>query len=415
MCLHRGQPPSTPSQTLQVVLLSRRCYRAVAMLLLNTLIIFACGELAARGVFQMARVLLQPTAPLRGEGNLREKVSYYSAQDWAERYWQEFRLSRTQRYAPFVGWRRAPFKGDTIAIDQQGVRVTPGADCRATSWKVFTFGASEMWGTGAPNWGTIPAYLQQGLEKRRQGPVCVMNFAEAAYVSMQDVLMLLLQLQSGNVPDAVLFYDIGGDIAAAYQSGRAGGSENLDQLAARFEGRLEPPTFVNWLRNTYSYALINELIGTLASANPQQEEPTPSALVTYESMGIDVAGLSDLIVQNYLGNYKIVSALARKYGFTYFFFMPPRLLLGNKPLTPEEQAMQHEAASEAAFAKLSRAVYHTLERASAHYPHLYSMVHIFDHDEALIWIDEVHVTPVGNQLIAASMLDVIQARASDEK
>ena len=79
------------------------------------------------------------------------------------------------------------------------------------------------------------------------------------------------------------------------------------------------------------------------------------------------------------------------------------------------QAKQHEAASEAAFAKLSREVYHTLERASAHYPHLYSMVHIFDHDEALIWIDEVHVTPVGNQLIAASMLDVIQARASDEK
>ena len=98
-----------------------------------------------------------------------------------------------------------------------------------------------MWGTGSPNWGTIPANLQKGLEKLRQGPVCVMNFAESAYVSTQDVIMLLMQLRSGNVPDLVLFYNIGGDIYSAYQSGRAGVPENLDQIAARFEGRREPP------------------------------------------------------------------------------------------------------------------------------------------------------------------------------
>jgi hypothetical protein len=154
--------------------------------------------------------------------------------------------------------------------------------------------------------------------------------------------------------------------------------------------------------------LINALIGTLVIANPQQEEPTPSALVTYESMGIDVAELSDLIVQNYLGNYKIVSALARKYGFKYFFFMPPRLLLGNKPLTPEEQEMKHGVEIEVAFSKLSRAVYQTVERKFSKYQNLYSMVHIFDHYDSLIWIDESHVTPIGNQLIAARMLDVIQ-------
>jgi len=395
--------------------MTRELYSAVAVLVLNALLVFACFELAARGVFQMARVISKPTEQLVGEGSPREKVSYYSSQDWGERYWYEYRLSRTQRYSPYVGWRRAPFKGETIEIDQNGVRVTPGVDCRATSLKVFTFGASEMWGTGSPNWGTIPAYLQKGLEKLRQGPVCVVNFAESAYVSTQDVIMLLMQLRSGNVPDLVLFYNIGGDISSAYQSGRAGVSENLDQLAARFEGRLEPPTLVDWLRNTYAYALINELIGTLAIANPQQEEPTPSALVTYESMGLDVAELSDLIVQNYLGNYQVVSALARKYGFKYSFFMPPRLLLGNKPLTPEEQEMNHGMEIEAAFSKLSRAVYHTLERQSSKYQNLYSMVHIFDHYDPLIWIDEAHVTPVGNQLIAASMLDVIHVQSSDEK
>jgi hypothetical protein len=385
--------------------------------MLNALVVFACFELAAIGYFRIKipNVISKPTEQLVGEGTPREKVSYYSSKDWAEQYWYEFRLSRKQQFYPFVGWRRAPFKGKTIEVDRNGRRLTPGADCSAKSFKVFTFGASEMWGTGSPNWDTIPANLQKGLEKLRQGPVCVMNFAESAYVSTQDVIMLLVQLRSGNVPDLVLFYNIGGDVYSAYQSGRAGAIQNLDQVAARFEKRREPSTFVDQLRNTYSYALIDELMGKLTIANPQQEEPTPSELVTYESMGIDVAKLSDLIVQDYFGNYEIVSGLAQKYGFKYFFFLPPRLLMGNKLLTSEEQEIKHRTEIEVAFAKLYAAVYQTIERESSQYQNLYSMVHIFDRYDSLIWIDAAHVTPIGNQLIAARMLDVIQARSSDEK
>ena len=95
-------------------------------------------------------------------------------------------------------------------------------------------------------------------------------------------------------------------------------------------------------------------MGKLTIANLQQKEPghgefldrlapTPSEPVIYESMGIDVAKLSDSIVQDYLQNYKIVSALARKYGFKYFFFLPPIISLGIKPLTSEEKKMKLQA------------------------------------------------------------------------
>ena len=401
-----------PVADTQSVDLSRHLYRAVAILLLNILIVFACFELAARGVFKIASVISKPTEQLVGEGNPRENVSYYASQDWAEQYWHENHRSRRQRYYPYVGWRRAPFKGQTINIDEHGVRLTPGADCRAESFKVFAFGGSEMWGTGSPDWATIPAHLQRGLEQLRPGPVCVMNFAEAAYVSMQDVIMLLMQLRSGNVPDVVLFYTIGSDVYSAYQSGRAGVQENLDQLAAKFERRPKPHTLMDWLRSTYSYALIGELMGKLSSANPQHEEPSPSKLVTYKSMGIDMAELSDSIVQQYLGNDKIVSALAQQYGFKYFFFLPPRLIVGNKPLTAEELDMKRRPE---AYYKLFTVVYPTIERESAKYQNFYSLVHIFDGYDSLIYIDDAHVTPIGNQLIAASMLDVIQAQSSDEK
>ena len=402
--------------------LSRGVYRAVAILMLNALIIFACFELAAMGFSKVKTlsVISQPSEQpeqLVGEGKARETVSYYASQDWAERFWYEFRLSRNQKFYPYIGWRRAPFKGETIEIDRNGVRLTPGADCSAKSFKVFTFGASEMWGTGSPSWGTIPAHLQKGLEKVRQGPVCVTNFAESAYVSMQDVIMLLMELRSGNIPNVVLFYTLADDIYSAYQSGRPGVLENLDQIAARFEGRLEQPkfTFVDRLKSTYSYALIDQFMRKLTIANPQQKGPAASKLVTYESRGVDAATLSDLIAQDYFGNYKIVSALAQEYGFKYFFFLPPTITLGNKPLTSEEQEMKQREESEAALHKLSTAVYHALEKESSKYQNFYSMVHILDRYDSLMWIDGGHVTPIGNQVIAEGMLTVIQARSSDEK
>src|SRR6266496_63743 len=384
------------------------CYKAMAILTLNALVLYAGLELAARSTFEIRSLISSPAQQLVGEGKPREKVSYYSSQDWAERNWYEFRLSTKERYYPYVGWRRAPFKGKTIQIDQNGVRLTPGADCSAGSFKVFAFGESSMWGTGSPDWGTIPANLQKGLEKLRQGPVCVMNFAESTYVSTQDIIMLLLQLQSGNVPDMVLLYDIAGDIPVGYQADRPSVHANLDEIAAKFEGGREPPTSVEWLRNTYSYWLIDQLMDKLTIANPQQKKPTPS---NNKSMSLDIPNLSDSIVQDYFETYKIVSALAEKYGFKYFFFLPPNISLGNKPLTPEEQEMKRMLETDAAFAQLFAAVYQTVERESSNYQNLYSMVDVFDNCDSLIWIDAGHVTPVGNQMIAKRMLDIIQARS----
>src|SRR5262249_39592054 len=195
-----------------------RSYKVVALLTLNALVLFAGFELVA-GTTLKLRSFPNRDQQLVGDGRPRETISYYSSKDWAQTYWHEHRLSGKQRFYPYVGWRRAPFKGKTIVIDENGLRSTPGADCRAGSFKVFTFGESSMWGPGSPDWGTIPANVQKGLEKIRQGPVCVMNFAEAGYVSTQDVIMLSLQLRSGNIPDLVLFYSISGDIVAANQSG----------------------------------------------------------------------------------------------------------------------------------------------------------------------------------------------------
>jgi lysophospholipase L1-like esterase len=389
-------------------------YQALAILILNALVVAAGLELAAKSGSKIMNLISRPNQQLVGEGNPREKVSYYLSRDWAERYWYEHRLSGKERYYPYVGWRRAPFKGEFINVDRNGIRLTPGADCRPGAFKVFTFGESSMWGTGSPDWATIPAYLQRSFENLKQGPVCVTNFAESAYVSTQDLIMLLLQLQGGNIPDLVIFYDIAGDIPAGYQSGRPGVPGNLDQIATRFEGRSEPPGLLDVLRSTSSYQLISQFMDKLTPTVPEQKEQTSSNVATDKSATIEVSNLSDQIVQDYFESYKVVNALSQNYGFKYFFFLPPAITLGRKPLTIEEQKMKRQVENEPKLSRLFAAVYQKIEKKSFEYPYLYSMVNVFDDCPTLVWIDAGHVTPLGNQLIANRMVAIIQARSSDQ-
>jgi len=338
-------------------------YRAVAIITLNTILFFGVLELAARGALKTYGFASRPASePLIGEGNPRETVSYYSSQRWAKKYWQEFRLSRKQRYYPYVGWRRAPFAGETINVDQSGIRATPGADCRDGSFKVFAFGESSMWGTGSPDWGTIPAHLQRGLEKQITGrPVCMVNFAESAYVSTQDVIILLMQLQSGNIPDWVLFYNTG-DIYAAYQSGRAGVVQNLDQLAAKFETGPSQPTLLDRLQNTSSYALFERLIDKTRIGNSEQKKEAPKQLVTFKTKGIDAKKLGASVVQSYFENFRMVNALGEKYRFKSLFFLPPHISFGNKRLRAEEVKMKNEEESDPALSILASEVYGGIEK-----------------------------------------------------
>ena len=390
------------------------CYKAIAILTFNALLLCAGLELAARGISNLNR-WSKPTEELVGEGKPRETVSYYSSQGWAKRYWYEYKLSDKERYYPYVGWRRAPFKGQTINIDQNGIRLTPGADCGAKSYKVFLFGESSMWGTGSPDWATIPANLQRHLEKTIRRPVCVVNFAESAYSLTQNVIMLLMQLQSGNVPDLVLFYNVEGDVYAGYQTGKAGMIQNLDQVAAKFDTSERNFTFLDQLRSTSSYSLIGRLVDKLTVANPEQAEFTSKQLLTYETMGIDFKELGNSIARNYFNDYQIVDALSEKDGFKYLFLLPPHILLeNNKPLTLEEQEIRRQSDSDTAFTKLFTAVYQNIQSHIAGYPNVYSMANVFDGYDFPIWIDAGHVTPGGNQLIADRILNIIEARSFDK-
>jgi lysophospholipase L1-like esterase len=378
-------------------------YRGAAVLLLNTLVFLACLELAATSYYRMKSLLAEPSVI-----DLPTELPYYTSQDWSVEYWHEFEIASSQgKYHPWVYWRRAPFEGTTININQDGIRRTPGAYCSANSYKVFAFGGSTMWGTGSPDWGTIPAYLQADLEALRDEPVCVVNFGGSGYVSTQSLIELLIQLQFGNEPDLVIFYDGINDVIAAYQNGRPGGSFGDELLARQLEGT-SLNSIVQWLEASSSYRLFKSLVIRLGLANP-------AGGPNYQTMGIDAESLAHSVTQVYLSNYKIVGALAQEYGFKYYFFWQPVISIGEKPLTREEQQMMFiMARSYPAIAPLLDAAYRNMELTAPEYENLYYIAHVFDEQVSQIWIDEWHVTPVGNQLIVQEMMDVIEDQLAGE-
>jgi lysophospholipase L1-like esterase len=259
-----------------------------------------------------------------------------------------------------------------------------------------------MWGTGSPDWGTIPAYLQADLTALRHGPVCMVNLGESAYVSTQSVIQLMLELQSGNIPALVIFYEGANDVYAAYQSGRPT-HQNSNKIADRLNKDKSPPRVVAWMESTNSFHLSQRLMAKL-----RQTAQGRPPLVTYKTMGIDTATLADSMLDTYLGNYKIVEALAREYGFKFLFFWQPQVSVDGKSLTSEELEMKRGLDPD--LIEFYEAVYRRIQQVAKKYENLYYIADTFDSSNLQIYIDQVHVTPVGNQLLAEKIHRVIVER-----
>jgi hypothetical protein len=371
-------------------------YQGAAIILLNTALLLACLEVASIAVARLGLVASHWDVTL----TRYLELPYYREQEWTESYWRQAKAAEAYQYQAYTVWRHKPFVGSLVNVSPEGIRDTPAAVCEDGAYTVYTFGGSSMWGWGSPDWGTIAAYLQIGLEPLIEGPVCVVNFGEDAYVSTQSLVTLILQLQRGNIPDVVVFYDGVNDVYAAYESGQPGVHTMFDHVAGRLEERENG--LMLWLKGTRSFWLAQELVRTFgADAQPASEKP-PVVI----SSADDFDTVAESVADRYLGNYDIVSRLAREYGFRYYFFWQPHLAVGEKALTRHEQEMRSEM--DETLAALANAVYREIAAASLEYEGLWYIADVFDDHVVQIWIDAWgHITPEGNELVAREMLSVM--------
>ncbi len=168
----------------------------------------------------------------------------YGGQPWVVQHQRE--LEQLQdRWQPYVYFRQKPFSGQTIAIDQDGLRLTwqpppvPAGPAEPRAFKVLMLGGSSLWGYGARDDRTIPSIIARSLHQRGYR-IELRNLAEIGYVSTQEVVALLRELQSGYRPDLVIFYDGVNDTTSAFLEGEAGVTTNERNRRAEFNIRQSP-------------------------------------------------------------------------------------------------------------------------------------------------------------------------------
>jgi len=317
----------------------------------------------------------------------------YKDAPWVNALADEWRPSNLFSYEAYVGWERKPFRGQTINIDETGIRKSQPSHCDDAGGKVFTiwmFGGSTIWGAGVPDWLTIPSLFSQKFEHDNR-PVCIRNYGEKAWVNTQEIVKLTLELKRApHKPDLVIFYDGPADVYETYQSGQAGLHQNFSDTKQTLENRASSGS------GTFRYLLETNTARVLL---PRRQQLARSPLST--------DALARATVQCYLENVQFVQALAREYKFQPFFFWEPTLSTGNKHLTPgEEEARATARKQTPGLEEANQAAYALLKNEAK--PPVFPIADALDSATATVYFDEAHVTAEGNRLIAERMYNTIQ-------
>ena len=194
------------------------------------------------------------------------------------------------------------------------------------------FGGSTIWGTGARDEFTIPSYVSKMVAEKYPHRFRVVNYGQDRYVSTQEVITLLREIQMDSVPDIAVFYDGYNDAFAAIRAGAAGIPMNEDDRVREFN-ILHPSRtrdfYLEVLSRTNTFQLIHSL---RAGLRPE--------VIADSLQGKSTEDLARDVVKVYWSNVEFVSATAKEFGMAVQFYWEPSVYT-KAPLTePEESIIQ---------------------------------------------------------------------------
>jgi lysophospholipase L1-like esterase len=367
---------------------------------LGLIVLMECAVRLGFALKDRLSAVTQPDPRVLAEG--------YGGAAWLVDHYRELE-SLADRWEPYAYFRQKPFRGTTITIGADGLRSSwqpptadPGARERKTL-KLLTLGGSSLWGFGARDDQTIPSLLARGLFERGWS-VELKNLSEVGYVSTQELVALLRELQAGYRPDVVVFYDGVNDTASALLEGKAGLTTNEGNRRREFNllqspARLGGVLAGKLIGDSASYRLARALRRRLPGGVEDRSTSRPAE---------DLERLADDVVRRYAANLTLADSLGRGFGFRSLFYWQP-VLFTKRVLVPfEREEVARFAWLEGMFRIVLRRV-----RASAELkanPAFHDLGAAYDDAHDLVFIDYCHTTESANQRIAQAITDdVIEA------
>ena len=334
----------------------------------------------------------------------------YAGDSWGADFWREesVRARLPKTYIPFRIWGVTEWHGKYVNTDigEMGLwRRTLNPKCeQQPTTNIWVFGGSAVFGTGVPDWATLPSSLARSLNGTGLGCIAVTNLGVEGYATTQELILLTEQLKAGRRPDIVIFYDGFNDAAAGLDSpdprnGHYGFATIQSRIEGSWIGRLD------FLKKSYTFWLVQ---GVLKHLFRVQAPPLS---------GAESQAKAPAILDNYESNLRIVNLLSKAYNFKVYSFWQPVLIYGHKPLAPFEQRLVDLDAgpnSRVDSAPIG-VVYREAQGRAEKNGDFVFLGGLFDSVKEPIYVDEVHPGPLGNALLAEEIAKYVRGDLESAK
>jgi hypothetical protein len=303
----------------------------------------------------------------------------------AETIFREFSQLQT-RYVPYLVWQRAPFRGETITVGDDGDR-WHRTSTESPVTHVRLFGGSTMWGKGVDDAHSIPAQLDSMEPTAR-----VYNHGESAFVSRQGVERLINIVNQDDPIDVAVTYDGCNDF---YTLCRKDTSINGHSHEADIARRLRPASFAadvlfGAVREVVFYAWGRSL---KAAGPPSRCQDEPDG--------------TERVARTLLNNWRVGKAIADSRGIEFHAILQPVAVVGSPNLSHLEYLTDPAHSRSTDY----RAAYPIVQRwiREQNLDWIHDFTDAFDGEE-LIYIDGCHVNARGNEIIARRIDELIAPR-----
>lgn len=312
----------------------------------------------------------------------------YKNISWAKKHFYE-RKQLTSTYYSYIVWKRDPFEGETIIVDENGFRKTTNSS-EISNEQFWFFGGSTLWGYGANDENTIPS-----LFAKKSG-VYSMNFAQPSYTTRQSINMLLSHYGSGNKLNnstrTIISFEGANDVAIKCRYGVSLNAATQEPIVRRTLKQYRNVE-TNSLSPRYILEPAIKLVEKTKLKFSKKKENE------YDCFGNE--SKADAVADSIVSEWKHFDAIAKRNGDKFIAILQPVLFHGNPQ---RKHLLKDKVVTEKQLENQFRTVYpKIIEKAKNSNFIFYDFTSLYDTEE-YIYIDWCHMSPNGNKIIVDEII-----------